>query len=75
MSVQGKSAKGVRVLNIDRPDFVIGLDKVAREEEAEAEADAQANEKILDPVSEAIGQGEDGEDAPHIVTPPEDKEE
>lgn len=75
VSVQGKSAKGVRVLNIDRPDFVIGLDKVAREEEAEAEADAQANEKVLDLGSEAISQGEDGEDAPRIVTPPEDKEE
>jgi len=36
VSIQGKGAKGVRILNIDRPDFVIGLDKVAREEEAEA---------------------------------------
>jgi DNA gyrase subunit A len=36
VSIQGKGAKGVRVLNIDRPDFVIGLDKVAREEETEA---------------------------------------
>jgi DNA gyrase subunit A len=35
VSIQGKSAKGVRVLNIERPDFVIGLDKVAREEDAE----------------------------------------
>ena len=36
VSIQGKGAKGVRVLNIERPDFVIGLDKVAREEDAEA---------------------------------------
>jgi DNA gyrase subunit A len=36
VSIQGKGAKGVRILNIERPDFVIGLDKVAKEEEAEA---------------------------------------
>jgi DNA gyrase subunit A len=42
VSIQGKGAKGVRVLNIDRPDFVIGLDKVAKEEEAEARADEEA---------------------------------
>jgi len=33
VSTQGKGAKGVRVLNIDKPDFVIGLDRVAKEEE------------------------------------------
>jgi DNA gyrase subunit A len=42
VSIQGKGAKGVRVLNIDKPDFVIGLDKVAKEEEAEARADEEA---------------------------------
>jgi DNA gyrase subunit A len=42
VSIQGKGAKGVRVLNIDRPDFVIGLDKIAKEEDAEA----MANEEI-----------------------------
>jgi DNA gyrase subunit A len=36
VSVQGKGAKGVRVLNIDKPDFVIGLDRVAKEEDATA---------------------------------------
>lgn len=77
VSIQGKSAKGVRVLNIDRPDFVIGLDKVAREEEAEAEAeaDAQAGENVQEPSSETIAQGEDGEDAQQTFLPPEDKEE
>jgi len=39
VSVQGKGAKGVRVLNIDKPDFVIGLDRVAKEDEAKAKAD------------------------------------
>jgi DNA gyrase subunit A len=42
VSTQGKGAKGVRILNIDRPDFVIGLDKVAKEEEAEALANEEA---------------------------------
>ncbi len=37
VSIQGKGAKGVRVVNIERPDFVIGLDRVAREEDVEAE--------------------------------------
>jgi DNA gyrase subunit A len=36
VSVQGKGAKGVRVLNIDKPDFVIGLDRVAKEDDANA---------------------------------------
>lgn len=35
VSIQGKSAKGVRVLNIEKPDFVIGMDRVAREDEAD----------------------------------------
>ena len=37
---QGKGARGVRVLNIEKPDFVIGLDKVMREDEAEIIAEA-----------------------------------
>jgi DNA gyrase subunit A len=43
VSTQGKGAKGVRILNIDRPDFVIGLDKVAREEDAEAQVEDAVN--------------------------------
>jgi DNA gyrase subunit A len=35
VSIQGKSAKGVRILNIDRPDFVVGLDRLVAEEMAE----------------------------------------
>lgn len=35
VNVFGRSAQGVRVVNIDRPDFVIGVDRVAREEEPE----------------------------------------
>ena len=35
VSIQGKSAKGVRILNIDRPDFVVGLDRLVAEDVAE----------------------------------------
>ena len=54
VSIQGKGAKGVRILNIERPDFVIGLDKVAREDEAEvgadeAEAEAEGVETAIIP--------------------------
>jgi DNA gyrase subunit A len=31
--VMGRSAQGVRILSIDRPDFVIGLDRIVKEEE------------------------------------------
>jgi DNA gyrase subunit A len=39
VSIQGKGAKGVRILNIDKPDFVVGMDKVAKEEDAEISDD------------------------------------
>jgi DNA gyrase subunit A len=32
--VMGPSAQGVRILSIDKPDFVIGLDKIVKEDEA-----------------------------------------
>jgi DNA gyrase subunit A len=49
VSIQGKGAKGVRILNIDKPDFVVGMDKVAKEEDAEISDDgivSQITEKI-----------------------------
>ena len=30
--VMGRSAQGVRILNIDKPDFVIGVDRIVKEE-------------------------------------------
>jgi DNA gyrase subunit A len=33
ISVMGRSAQGVRLLQIERPDFVIGVDRIANEEE------------------------------------------
>jgi DNA gyrase subunit A len=58
VSIQGKAAKGVRVLNIDRPDFVIGLDKVAKEETAETQAEdgieGNPTETIIEPVDPEV---------------------
>jgi DNA gyrase subunit A len=36
--VMGRSAQGVRILSIDKPDFVIGLDRIVKEDEAVPEA-------------------------------------
>jgi DNA gyrase subunit A len=30
--VMGRSAQGVRILSIDKPDFVIGVDRIVKEE-------------------------------------------
>ena len=35
----GRAAQGVRLLSIDKPDFVIGLDRIVKESEAEASAE------------------------------------
>jgi len=35
--VMGRAAQGVRILSIDKPDFVIGLDRIVKEDEAVAE--------------------------------------
>jgi DNA gyrase subunit A len=35
--VMGRSAQGVRILSIDKPDFVIGVDRVVKEEGAQEE--------------------------------------
>jgi DNA gyrase subunit A len=34
--VMGRSAQGVRLLSIDKPDFVIGLDRIVKEDDAAA---------------------------------------
>ena len=58
VSVMGRSAQGVRIVYIDRPDFVIGVDRVAREEEGEegvAEAAGNGGEESgnVEPVADA----------------------
>lgn len=43
--VMGRAAQGVRILNIDKPDFVMGLDRVVKEDEA-AKVDEAAPEAV-----------------------------
>jgi DNA gyrase subunit A len=33
--VMGRAAQGVRILSIDRPDFVTGLDRIVKEDDSE----------------------------------------
>jgi DNA gyrase subunit A len=33
--VMGRSAQGVRILSIDKPDFVIGVDRIVKENDAD----------------------------------------
>jgi DNA gyrase subunit A len=35
ISEQGRAAQGVRVLDINQPDMVIGIDKIANDEDSE----------------------------------------
>ena len=42
--VMGRSAQGVRLLSIDKPDFVMGLDRIAKEDEAAGKAEVLAEE-------------------------------
>jgi len=37
--VMGRAAQGVRLLSIDKPDFVIGLDRIVKEDDASAAAE------------------------------------
>jgi len=37
--VMGRAAQGVRILSIDKPDFVIGLDRIVKEDEAADKAE------------------------------------
>lgn len=44
ISQMGRSARGVRILNIDKPDMLIGLDTVAQEEADPADTEAGVTE-------------------------------
>jgi DNA gyrase subunit A len=45
VSIQGKGARGVRIVNIERPDFVIGMDKIVQDENEVALKAAELAEK------------------------------
>jgi DNA gyrase subunit A len=75
VSIQGKAAKGVRILNIDRPDFVIGLDKVAKEEDAEARADEEAVVASIEAEETLVEPNEQDEaDTPRDLDAPSEEE-
>jgi len=50
--IMGRSAQGVRLLSIDKPDFVIGLDRIIKEDEA----DSAQNETDASPEQPASNQ-------------------
>jgi DNA gyrase subunit A len=59
--VMGRSAQGVRILSIDKPDFVIGVDRIVKEDDAdeavrETEAVKEAEAVIQDDKDEAENQ-------------------
>jgi DNA gyrase subunit A len=41
--VMGRAAQGVRILNIDKPDFVVGVDRIVRDEQPEGAAETLAS--------------------------------
>jgi DNA gyrase subunit A len=68
--VMGRSAQGVRILSIDMPDFVIGVDRIVKEEES-------VPEKPLDPSSQTEETGEtpvEPDDTPDTKDEAEDRQ-
>jgi len=61
--VMGRSAQGVRLLSIDKPDFVIGLDRIVKEDVtvdvAEAEAEIQGEAETVEDTQEQLPFQED----------------
>jgi len=64
ISTMGRAAQGVRILNIERPDMLIGIDTVANEEDeaarigqSEAKVSSIAGELDLDGSDEVIDTG------------------
>jgi DNA gyrase subunit A len=58
ISIMGRSARGVKILSIDRPDFVIGVDRIVKEEEDVPPADTQPGETAAQPDEENARSGE-----------------
>jgi DNA gyrase subunit A len=54
--VMGRSAQGVRLLSIDKPDFVIGLDRIIKEDEAVATVGSKTSENSEDAPAEENSQ-------------------
>ncbi|WP_304244093.1 DNA topoisomerase (ATP-hydrolyzing) subunit A [Gracilinema caldarium] len=65
ISVMGRSAQGVRIVNIERPDFVIGVDRIAREKDEEHLDDSDENQtaetEAVDPAMETEPESQDSD--------------
>ncbi|MDR1099027.1 MAG: DNA gyrase subunit A, partial [Treponema sp.] len=48
--VMGRAARGVRILSIDKPDFVIGVDRIVQEDKVYTEQDAGNSGADAEPV-------------------------
>jgi DNA gyrase subunit A len=66
IGVMGRSAQGVRILSIDKPDFVIGLDRIVKEEKPDDQEDLFLESSVAEPPEnnentedEAGGEGKD----------------
>jgi DNA gyrase subunit A len=61
----GRSAQGVRIVNIERPDFVIGVDRIAREKDEEHLDDSDENQTAeteeVDPAMETEPDSQDSD--------------
>ncbi len=72
----GKTAKGVRIVNIDAPDFVIGMDSIANDDEETLAAAQEANDQkpvALQPSAEA--QQDNPQEADADATPADEPED
>ncbi len=82
ISVMGRAAQGVRILNIERPDILIGLDTVAQEDELPPRVSSVSENEIsiageldLDGSDEVLDADESGgEDAESTDSPEGDDE-
>jgi len=52
--VMGRAAQGVRLLSIDKPDFVIGLDRIVKEDASLEDAESSANAAASNTVEEQL---------------------
>ena len=82
VNILGKAARGVRIVNIDKPDFVVGLDRVAKEEAVEGDGSEEGGESTIEeglPVEhkeEALVEEDEADTLPTSSSEPgdEDKE-
>jgi DNA gyrase subunit A len=57
--VMGRGAQGVRILSIDKPDFVIGVDRIVKEDEA-----GDVGAETANPVDTAENEAREPPEAP-----------